>query len=554
MGEAEVTSRPVVVTVGLPYANGPLHIGHLRGLIAGDALSRGLSSLGARTIFVSGSDMHGTPIGISAREASTEPATYARRWHECNEAVARTFDVNFDKFGHTHDDANQEMAQSLVESLEANGHVVEREIRVAWDPDLDEPLDDRYVRGTCPHCGTQARGDECDDGCGRHLEPGDIEEPENALTGNDAEYQTRERKFLRVADFAEALDRFVDDLSGTDLAQRDAHRLVANAPDEWCISRELAWGVPYPDDSDDVLYVWVDALAGYLSMTRECVRETTAVDVDWQDLWTGDRSDVVHVVGRDIVQQHAVFWPAMLEGTGFAPPRAIAATGFVTLDGEDFSTSRDRAVWGSEYRDAGFDPGLLRYFLLASGALDEDIDFTWTRFQSRVNADLADTLDGFFQYTLTELVEHEGPLADSDCSDEVEQRISKTVAHIRSAVSNYRLQPLAKAPVVLARFGSPDHNDDRTGDEDGIEDPADLLRLARAIAVLSEPTMPSAASTMWSRLGGEDSIHDIGFEAALDLPEQVHISGSDRLIFDRITDEAIRPLQRTLEARLDDTE
>ncbi|MFB6201665.1 MAG: class I tRNA ligase family protein, partial [Halorhabdus sp.] len=181
------TDEPAVVTCGLPYANGDLHIGHLRTYVGGDVLSRALEKLGQQTAFVSGSDMHGTPIAVQAIQDGVDPEAFALEYHEQYEETFPRFDVDFDNYGHTHQETNRELTHEIVRALEREGYIEEREIKVAWDPTDDQPLPDRYVEGTCPYCGAQARGDECDEGCGRHLEPGEIEDPVSKISGNPAE-------------------------------------------------------------------------------------------------------------------------------------------------------------------------------------------------------------------------------------------------------------------------------------------------------------------------------------------------------------------------------
>ncbi|MFW5949640.1 MAG: class I tRNA ligase family protein, partial [Halolamina sp.] len=180
------TDRPAVVTCGLPYANGDLHIGHLRGYTAADAVNRSLEKLGQQSAYVCGSDMHGTPIAVGAAQRGISPEEFAMPFHEKYQETFPKFNVDFDNYGRTNDETNTEITREFVEKLEAGGHIYEDEILVAWDPQEDQPLPDRYVEGTCPYCGAHARGDECDEGCGRHLEPGEIEDPVSTLTGNPA--------------------------------------------------------------------------------------------------------------------------------------------------------------------------------------------------------------------------------------------------------------------------------------------------------------------------------------------------------------------------------
>ncbi len=397
------TEEPAVVTCGLPYANGELHIGHLRTYVGGDVYSRALETLGQQTAFVSGSDMHGTPVAVNAEKEGVSPREFALRHHEKYEATFPRFNIEFDNYGHTDDETNTELTQEIVRKLAEEGYIYEKEIKVAWDPIEDDPLPDRYVEGTCPYCGAHARGDECDEGCGRHLEPGEIEDPTSIRTGNPAEYRERTHKFFRVSDLQDYLQEFIDRLEGTSNAKNQPREWIEGELQDWCISRDMDWGIDYPGEDegteDLVLYVWVDAPIEYIASTKQYTERVGADTYDWEETWK-ESGEIVHIIGRDIIQHHTVFWPAMLHVAEYNEPRAVMASGFVNLNGKGFSTSRNRAVWADDYLDEGFDPDLLRYYLATNGGFQQDVDFSWDRFQERVNGELVGTVGNFVYRSL----------------------------------------------------------------------------------------------------------------------------------------------------------
>ncbi|MFB6307863.1 MAG: methionine--tRNA ligase, partial [Haloarculaceae archaeon] len=466
------TDRPAVVTVGLPYANGDLHVGHLRGYVCGDVYARALRRIGQQTAFVCGSDMHGTPIAVNAAEKGKDPEEFALAYHEKYEETFPQFNVEFDNYGHTHDETNTEMTREFVRSWIDEGHVHEKEIEVAWDTEEDQPLPDRYVEGTCPYCGEKARGDECDEGCQRHLEPGEIEDPVSTLTGNPAEYRTREHKFLRLSDFQEYLQGFLDRLEGTENARNQPREWIEGELQDLCITRDMDWGINYPGEGkeDLVLYVWVDAPIEYVSSTRQYservgsdtydweqvwkVDGDTAHGTGWDDDWTADSGEIVHVIGRDIIQHHAVFWPAMLRGAGYNEPRAILATGFVGIDGKALSTSRNRAVWAEEYLDTGFHPDLFRYYITTGSGLETDVDFSWGRFAERVNGELVGNVGNFLYRSLLFAQRNYGGTPDTGVSDEVSERIEEAIERFETAVNEYDLRTVGQVAVDLADFGN----------------------------------------------------------------------------------------------------
>jgi methionyl-tRNA synthetase len=572
------TDHPAVVTCGLPYANGDLHVGHLRTYVAGDALSRGLRRIGQQTAFVCGSDMHGTPVAVNAAEEGVEPREFALEYHETYAETFPQFNVEFDNYGHTDDGTNTELTQEFVRSWVDNDHVHEKEIEVAWDTEEDQPLPDRYVEGTCPYCGERARGDECDEGCQRHLEPGEIADPVSTLTGNPAEYRTREHKFLRLADFQEYLQGFLSRIEGTDNAKNQPREWIEGELQDLCITRDMDWGIDYPagedaegDANDLVLYVWVDAPIEYVASTKQYSERVGADEYDWEavwkfdgerrhgtewdDEWTDDGGDIVHVIGRDIIQHHCVFWPAMLRGAGYNEPRSILATGFVGIDGKALSTSRNRAVWADEYLDAGFHPDLFRYYIATGAGLETDVDFSWDRFAERVNGELVGNVGNFINRALLFAARNYDGTPDADVSDDVRDRIEATLEAFEAAVREYDVRALAELATELSDYGNeyiqrtePWHLVD--------EDPEkarqvirDCVQLAKAVAVVAQPVMPGKAERLWGQLGETGSVAEASLSTALEAPPE-RFEEPDQL-FEQVDDDHIAELNAELQDRVE---
>jgi len=546
------TENPAVVTCGLPYANGDLHIGHLRTYVGGDIYSRALKRLGQQTAFVSGSDMHGTPVAVNAAEEGVTPEEFALRHHEQYEATFPKFDVEFDNYGQTHDETNVETTQEIVRTLEEEGYVYEKEIPVAYDPDADQWLPDRFVEGTCPYCGEHARGDECDEGCGRHLEPGEIEEPVSAITGNPAEYRNREHKFFAVSDLQEYLGEFIDRLEGTANARNQPREWIEGELQDWCITRDMDWGVDYPGEEDLVLYVWVDAPIEYISSTKQYTDRVGPDVFDWEEAWRDD-GDIVHIIGRDIIQHHTVFWPAMLRGAGYVEPRAVMASGFITLEGKGFSTSRDRAVWADEYLEEGFRPDLLRYYLATNGGFQQDVDFSWGRFRERVNNELVGTVGNFVYRSLLFAAREFGGSPDVDLSDDVRERIETAIEEFEAGVNDYSVREVGESAVRLAQFGNEyiQRNEPWNLEDDDPEKAQvirDCVQTAKAVAVLFEPVTPEAAENLWADLGEAGDVHTVGVAAALDAPAGTFEEPTE--LFEKIPEERVEELNEKLESRV----
>jgi len=557
------TDEPAVVTCGLPYANGDLHIGHLRTYVGGDVFSRALEKLGQQTAFVCGSDMHGTPIAVQSIQEGVDPEEFALEYHEQYKETFPKFAVEFDHYGHTHQETNRELTHEIVRELEAEGYVYEKEIKVAWDPEDDQPLPDRYVEGTCPYCGATARGDECDEGCGRHLEPGEIEDPVSTISGNRAEYRDRTHKFFEVSELSEYLTEFLDGLEGTPNARNQPRQWIEDGLQDWCITRDLDWGFDYPDiDGDDessaedlVLYVWVDAPIEYIASTKQYTEQVGPDVYDWEEAWKSD-GEIVHIIGRDIIQHHTIFWPAMLKVAGYNAPRSVMASGFMTLNGKGFSTSRNRAVWAREYLEEGFHEDLLRYYLATNGGFQQDVDFSWSKFRERVNGELVGTVGNFLYRSLLFAHRNFDGTPDADVSGEVSDRIDEAVDAYREAINDYSIRKAGQAAVELAAFGNEyiQRNEPwKLTDEDpkqAAQVIRDCVQVAKALAILLEPLTPGKAQQLWDQLGEGGSVHETTTEAVHDAPPETF--GEPDELFEKIEADRVEQLNEKLEARVEE--
>ncbi|PSQ16490.1 methionine--tRNA ligase [Halobacteriales archaeon QS_8_69_26] len=554
------TDDPAVVTCGLPYANGGIHVGHLRSFVGGDVFSRALEKVGQETAFVCGSDMHGTPIAVQAEREGRDPEELALRWHEEFTEQFPEFDVDFDNYGHTHDGTNTELTREFVRRWIDGDHVIEREIQVAWDPEVDQPLPDRFVEGTCPYCGETARGDECDEGCQRHLEPGEIVDPVSTITGNPAEYRSRTHEFLKLSDFQAYLQGFIDRLEGTDNARNQPREWIEGELEDLCITRDMDWGIDYPDGEDGeqdlVLYVWVDAPIEYVASTKQYSERVGTEEFDWREVWGGDgrdpeRSDIVHVIGKDIIQHHTVFWPAMLRAAEYDEPRAVMACGWVTIDGKGLSTSRNRAVWAEEYLEEGFDADFLRYYLATAGGFQGDVDFAWDRFRERVNDELVGVVGNFIYRSLLFANRNFGGTPGADLSPEVEERIEDAIGEFRDGVDDYSVRDVGEAAVRLARFGNEyiQRNEPwKLDDEEAAPVIRDCVQVAKAVTVLAQPVIPSTAEEVWSTLGEPGSVDEVRLAAALEAPPAEF--GEPTEPFEKVDPEHTEELAERLEERV----
>jgi len=268
-------------------------------------------------------------------------------------------------------------------------------------------------------------------------------------------------------------------------------------------------GIDYPSDEtadgdDLVLYVWVDAPIEYISSTKQYSERVGADEYDWEQVWKGD-GEIMHIIGRDIIQHHAIFWPAMLEGAGYNKPRGIAATGFITINGKGLSTSRNRAIWAKEYLEEGFHPDLLRYYLTTTGGLQQDVDFSWDAFQEKVNGELVGTVGNFWYRSLLFAYRNYEGTPETDVSEEVRERIEGAIGDVHESVNDYSMRGVGQAATQLAQFGNEyiQRNEPWKLTDDEPERAAQVIRdcvqLAKAVGVLLEPITPTNRRTSGRR-------------------------------------------------------
>ncbi|MCX6693008.1 MAG: methionine--tRNA ligase [Methanomicrobiales archaeon] len=515
--------RAQLVTCGLPYTNGPCHIGHLRTYVPADYYVRFLRMCGEEMVFICGSDNHGTPIVVSAEEAKKSPREISEEFHHHFDATFRRMNIIFDHFGMTDDPTNHQRTKKIVESLIANGHVYAARIRQSFCTRCGRFLPDRYVEGICPHCESPARGDECDQGCGRHLEPGEIKEPTCLVCGTKAEFREQEHYFFRLSEFSKFLEAYLEGVAGTSNARNYALGWVKEGLRDWCITRTLEWGVKFPGREDLVVYVWVDAPIGYIAFTEEWAKK---VGRSWREFWCGE-STVTHFIGGDIIYHHAVFWPALLQGAGLAPSAAIVASGMVKIDDHKFSKSRGYVVWtNDDYLDQGFSPDYLRYYLLSYTNHTKELNFSWKVLAERVNHELVNTLGNFAYRTLHLATSGYGGVLSGEVDPAISHEIRRTIEEVTAAVKAYEFKEAVDRTMTLAAFGNTYIQTNAPWKLEKIDREAakavirNCLQITKALALLVAPAMPDAAQRLWAMLGFEDEVFSHSLNEGLDpLPE-----------------------------------
>jgi methionyl-tRNA synthetase len=543
---------PLLVTCGLPYTNGPCHLGHLRTYVPADAYVRYMRRTGEEVVFVCGSDNHGTPIVVSAEQAGVSPRRLSEQYHEHFDATFKRMGVHFDHFGMTDDPTNHRRTTAIVKTLIKKDFIYKQVIHQAYCTKCRRFLPDRYVEGICPHCGTPARGDECDQGCGKHLEPGEIREPVCKVCGTKAEFRDQEHYFFKLSRFRDFLLPYLDKVRGTTNAKNYAIGWIKEDLHDWCITRTLDWGVKFPGRDDLVVYVWVDAPVGYISFTEEWAKKTGN---DWKRSWCGENR-VTHFIGGDIIYHHCIFWPALLKGAGYGVPYAIVASGMVKVDDHKFSKSRGYVVWTNEdYLDKGLPADYLRYYLLSYTNHTKELNFSWKVFSERINNEVVNIFGNFVYRTLFFACKEFGGIPDGAVDPAITDEIEKCTKTVDNFMKEYEFKGAADAIMNLAAFGNTYIQTNapwklvKTDRKAAGMVIKNCVQIVKALALLFEPVMPVKAQDCWTMLGYTDMIADHSVSETTQTVHRADIP-NPRPLFAKMDADQISDLDTLLQKRV----
>ena len=507
--------KRTLVTSALPYANGPLHLGHLAGAyLPADLYVRYKRLLGEDIVFICGSDEHGVPITIAAEKEGVTPQDIVDRYHELNKSVFKKAGISFDYYGRTSSEVHHQVSSDFFKTLLDKGMFRKKTEKQFFDAEAGKFLADRYVKGTCPKCGNpEAYGDQCEK-CGTSLSPSELIDPKSALTGSKPEFRETEHWYLPLGEFQNDIEAWLDTRNGwkNNVLGQCKSWLNAGLTDR-AVTRDLNWGVPVPVPGAEgkVLYVWFDAPIGYISATKEWAIEKGEPEL-WKKYWQDEESHLIHFIGKDNIVFHCIMFPAMLMKHGeFILPENVPANEFLNLEGKKLSTSRGWAVWLHEYLEE-FDADNLRYVLGTILPETKDSDFSWKDYQSRVNGELADILGNFLFRTLSftgrffdgkvpELVE---PTAfDTDTLSEIAQHRDE----ISKAYDEFRLRDAISLTMNLARIGNKYLTETepwKARKENPIKAANSIhicLQLSAALGTLFDPILPHKMAKLREYLG-----------------------------------------------------
>jgi methionyl-tRNA synthetase len=412
-------ARRILVTNALPYANGPLHLGHMLGYIQADIWARAQRMQGNEVWYVAGEDAHGTPIMLAAEKAGKSPEDYIADIRAGHEADFTDFHFSYDQYHTTHSPENRELATTIYTRLRDGGYIARRDIQQLYDPERDMFLPDRYIKGTCPNCGTPDQyGDNCEN-CGATYAPTDLINPYSVMSGATPILRDSEHYFFELGKFENLLrDWFGGKFThGKPVANAGVAAKLAEWLDgglrDWDISRDAPYfGFPIPDAPGKFFYVWLDAPVGYLASFKALCERTELRFDDF--LGPDSTAEMHHFIGKDIINFHGLFWPAMLHGAQMRTPTALHVNGYLTVNGAKMSKSRGTFIQARTYLDSGLDPEALRYYfatMLNENPVDVDLDLK--SFEERVNSHLVGKWVNIASRTAGFLHSHfDGKLAD----------------------------------------------------------------------------------------------------------------------------------------------
>ena len=546
-----------LVTSALPYANGPVHIGHLAGVyIPSDIYTRYLRLRGRDVLHICGSDEHGVPITIKAKKEGITPQQVVDRYHNIIKNAFAGLGIEFDIYSRTSSDMHTVTASDFFRKLYEEGKFVEQTTEQYYDEEAKMFLADRYITGTCPKCGNErAYGDQCES-CGSTLSPDELIEPHSTLSGSVPVKKATTHWYLPLNDYEQMLREWILD------GHKEWKTNVYGQCKSWldgglqprAVSRDLDWGIPVPVDGAEgkVLYVWFDAPIGYISATKE-------LTPDWEKYWKSEDTKLVHFIGKDNIVFHCIVFPSMLKAHGdYILPENVPSNEFLNLEGDKISTSRNWAVWAHEYlEDMPGKEDVLRYVLCANAPETKDNDFTWKDYQARNNNELVAVLGNFVNRALVLTQKYYAGVVPA-CGEltEYDQQTIAELSTIKESlehnIENYRFREALKDAMNFARIGNKYLADSEPWklvktDAERVKTILNIaLQITANIATAIEPFMPFSAAKILGML----AVDKFGWDTlgSMDLIAAGHTIGTPTLLFEKIEDDVIQRQLDKLEA------
>ncbi|WP_313504346.1 methionine--tRNA ligase [Kaistella carnis] len=543
-------SNRKMITAALPYANGPVHIGHLAGVyIPADVYARFQRRLGIDVAFICGSDEHGIPITIRAKKEGVTPQDIVDKYHGIIKQSFEDLGISFDEYSRTTSKRHHDVSQDFFKTLYNKGKFIEEVSEQYFDEQANEFLADRYIVGTCPNCGNEnAYGDQCEK-CGSTLSPSELINPKSMLSGNVPILKETKNWYLPLNEYEDFLNEWIieghkDDWKPNVYGQ--VKSWLTDGLKARAMTRDLNWGVPVPlpNAEGKVLYVWFDAPIGYISFTQQWAEKNGK---DWKDYWQSENSDLVHFIGKDNIVFHCIIFPAMMKAHGdYIMPTNVPAFEFLNLENDKISTSRNWAVWAHEYvQEFPGQQDILRYTLLSSAPETKDNNFTWKDFQTKNNSELVGIFGNFINRVAVLIHKYyDGIVPAGNENAEELNEVTKAATEVENFLEHYEFRNALTAMMNLARFGNQYLQIEEPWKtiKDNPEKAASSLFIAAQIAVglaqICEPFLPFSAEKLQKMFNvSQMTWKDIKNEKV--LIKTGHQINPAELLFSKIEDETI---------------
>lgn len=559
--------RKIIVTAALPYANGKLHLGHLRSTyIPADIYVRYLRLRGYDVLYVCATDEHGTPISVRAETEGVSPKQVVDKYHNLIRRDLEKVGCSFDVFSRTTLPAHCKLTQEFFKRLLKKNYIYEKKYEQFFCPKCKRFLPDRYVEGTCPHCGYErARGDSCD-GCGRYLKTTELIKPHCTTCGTTPEIRRTKHWFFKLGVFQDFLEGWLERSKEIPANVKNyALNWLREGLRDWCITRDLEWGVPVPIEGakGKVVYVWFDAPIGYVSSTIEWAKSVGKTEA-WREYWQKEGSEIVHFIGKDIIYHHSLFWPAMLKAHGdYNLPNRIIAGEYLTLEGKKISKSRGWVIEVEEYLKS-FGPDPLRYYLTATAPLYKDADFSWKEYAKRNNDELADIIGNFVHRSLVFVYQHfNARIPEPTELDEDDRKILEGIKESHQRVEGHldhcdfhaAMKSVIKLAISGNRYLSEKEpwktlkaNPERAGTTIYV-----TSQIVKALAILLEPFLPFTAERIWGHLSLPGSVHQQRWEEAVKELPATHKISKPKPLFKKIEPKTVDLQKKNLYESLEKT-
>lgn len=545
-------SSPIIVTSALPYANGPLHLGHLAGAyLTADFFVRYHRLKGEDVLFICGSDEHGVPITIAAEKEGVSPQDIVDRYHEWNKETFKKMGISFDYYGRTSSTVHHETSQEIFTELYKKGFFKVKSEELFYDEATQMFLPDRYVKGECPNCGYgEAYGDQCEK-CGNSLNPTELINPVSSLSGETPIRKETQHWYMPLGEMQEKLASWIktrEDWKPNVMGQIKSW--LQDGLNDRAATRDLNWGVPVPlEDADGkVLYVWFEAPIGYISATKEWAEKSNKPDA-WEKYWKNDDAKLYHFIGKDNIVFHCIMFPIILmEHGNFVLPENVPANEFLNLEGKKLSTSRGWAVWLHDYLES-FESDYLRYALGVSLPESKDSDFSWKDFQNRINNELVAVLGNFVHRAnsfIEKYADSTVPILEEPQAIDVEMLEAITVQKqkIEHAFEHFRFREAVQEGIQLARLANKYFTDTepwktrKTNEVACFNSLHVSIQVVAALSVLMEPILPKSMMVLRHQIGLADSIKWADISSSM-LPAGQTIKPAT-LLFQKIEDDSIQ--------------